>query len=199
MARFRIDWETPAGALAAIEPTIADIAQHAAALAAAYNDPHNAPLMGHAEPLSPDDVVEHYRELLADGDHPFLLYCDGELAGDADLRGIAELRSAQAAEFAFMVAARAAQGKGLGTKYATMIHAFAFAQLGLARIYAAVVPANVASRRVFEKLGHAIDRSASARAVADEDDDIVLSIDRANFERTHAEIATIRFTALPAG
>lgn len=194
MTRFRIDWTTSAGELSAIEPTIDLVKQHAAALATAYNDPHNAPLMGHAEPLSTDDVVEHYSELLADGDHPFLLFVDGELAGDADLRGLNE---AKAAEFAFMVAARAAQGKGLGTKLATMIHAFAFSKLGLARVYAAVVPANVASRRVFEKLGHAVDRSAPARAFADEDDDIVMSIDRAAFERAHeAVVANIRFTEL---
>jgi RimJ/RimL family protein N-acetyltransferase len=190
--RFRIDWTTAAGRLAAIEPTRAEIAAHAAALAAAYNDPHNAPLMGHAELLSVDDVVEHYGELLDDGDHPFLLYLDDELAGDADFRG---LNAAHAAEFAFMIAARGAQGKGLGTKLATMIHAFGFAQLGLARIYAAIVPANTASRRVFEKLGHTVDRSAAARAFADEDDDIVMSIDRATFERAHAAaLAELKIT-----
>ena len=60
------------------------------------------------------------------------------------------------------------------------------------------MPANVASRRVFEKLGHAVDRSAAARAFADEDDDIVMSIDRATFERAHdSAVGDVRFTELP--
>ena len=98
------------------------------------------------------------------------------------MRGIAD----GAAEFAFLIASPGAQGKGLGTRFATMIHAFAFARLDLARMYASIVPANVASRRVFEKLGYALDGSAAARAFADEDEDVVMAIDRATFERMHA-------------
>ncbi|MBA2539774.1 MAG: GNAT family N-acetyltransferase [Deltaproteobacteria bacterium] len=67
-----------------------------------------------------------------------------------------------------------------------MIHAFGFAQLGLARIYASVVPHNVASRRVFEKIGYRLDDSAEARSYADEPGDVTLVIDRATFDHRHA-------------
>lgn len=42
------------------------------------------------------------------------------------------------------------------------------------------------SRRVFEKLGYALDESAEAWAFADEPGDLVRSLDRATFERVHA-------------
>jgi RimJ/RimL family protein N-acetyltransferase len=103
---------------------------------------------------------------------------------DADLRNL----SGGAAEFAFLVAAPAAQGKGLGTQVATLIHAFGFVRLGLERIYASIIPGNTASRRVFEKLGHRIDDSPEARAYADEPDDITMGIERAPFERMHARV-----------
>ncbi len=40
---------------------------------------------------------------------------------------------------------------------------------------------------MFEKLGHAVDASPAARAYADEPDDITMGIDRATFERSHAQ------------
>jgi RimJ/RimL family protein N-acetyltransferase len=119
--------------------------------------------------------------VLRSGAHPVLLFRDGALAGDGDLRGLA----GGAAEFAFLIAAPSAQGRGLGTRFATMIHAYAFARLELERIYASVIPANVASRRVFEKLGYAADDSDAARAFGDEGD-TVLRIDRDEFLRRHA-------------
>jgi RimJ/RimL family protein N-acetyltransferase len=186
---YRIDWETPSGTLLAIEPRLDEVAGHARELAIAYNEPHNAALMGHHEAISETEVVDHYEAMLDSGAHPFLLYRDGELAGDADLRGVV----GGAAEFAFLVAARAAQGKGLGTRFATMIHAFAFQVLALDRVYASVVPANAASRRVFEKLGFTLDTSSAARGFADEPDDVTYSIDRITFEGLHvAELAEIR-------
>ena len=84
-----------------------------------------------------------------------------------------------------MVAAVAAQGQGLGTRIATMIHAFAFTTLQLERVYASVIPSNTASRRVFEKLGYELDESPAGRAYADEPDDVVLVIERSRFEHTH--------------
>lgn len=182
MAAARIDWQTDAGQLAAIEPTLAEVATHAAQLAGGYNDPRNAELMGHEEALSPDDVVDHYEESMEEGVRAFLLFVDGALVGDGDLRGF----NADAAEFAFMIAAPNIQGKGLGTRFALMIHAFGFAQLGLARIYASVVPHNVASRRVFEKMGYRLDDSEEARSFADEPGDVTLVIERETFERNHA-------------
>jgi RimJ/RimL family protein N-acetyltransferase len=182
MLRYQIAWSTPAGQLLAIEPTRAEIARHAAALAAAYNDPHNAPLLGHTEPSSERDVIAHYEALARRGGHGFVVLRDGALVGDGDLRGVAR----GAAEFAFLVAAVAEQGRGLGTRIATMIHAFAFIELGLDRVYASIVPANTASRRVFEKLGYAIDDSAVGRGFAEDPSDVVMVIDRALFERSHA-------------
>lgn len=183
---FRIDWQ--AEGLAAIEPTLDEVRAHADELALGYNEPRNALLMGHTAALTPDEVIEHYADMADEGARQFLLFANGALAGDADLRGIAD----GAAEFAFMIGAPAVQGKGLGTKFATMIYAFAFAQLGLARVYASVIPANTASKRVFEKLGCVVDDSAAARAYADEPDDLVMAIDRATFAARNQPMLAIR-------
>ena len=192
--RARIDWTTPSGELSALEPTPDEVIRHAETLAAAYNDPKNAPLLGHTEPMTPDDVIDHYADIAADGARNFLFFADGAFAGDGDLRHI----TGSAAEFAFMIAAVAAQGKGLGTRFATMLHVFGFTGLGLETIYASIVPANVASRRVFEKLGYALDDSAEARGFADEPGDIVMSISRQTFEQQHAAaVAQIRLTDRP--
>jgi RimJ/RimL family protein N-acetyltransferase len=178
---YRIDWTTPAGVLLALEPRLDEVAQHADALAAAYNDPRNAPLMGHESAISSTEVVDHYEAMLDAGAHPFLLFRDGAFAGDADLRGVRD----GAAEFAFMVASPGSQGKGLGTRFAIMLHAFAFQVVGLDHVFASVVPANTASRRVFEKLGFTLDTSARARSFADQDDDLTFGIDRVTFEGLH--------------
>jgi RimJ/RimL family protein N-acetyltransferase len=169
-----IRWQTSAGALLAIEPTAAELTEHAPALSAGYNDPANAALMGHTQPISAAEVIEHYTTSIAGGMRAFLLFVDGALAGDADLRNLA----GDAGEFAFMIAAPAAQGRGLGTRYAQMIHTFGFAHLGLHRIYASVMPSNTASRRVFDKLGYVVDASDAARAYADEPGDVVLVLAR---------------------
>lgn len=229
----QITWMTPAGRLVAIEPRPDEIAHHAGALAAAYNDPRNAPLLGHTEDVDEDDVIAHYADVARAGGHNFLVFLerseagggapdgsasaaedsaprgidqseagvgapdssagraggkaplgvDGALVADADLRKV----GGGAAEFAFMVASPAAQGKGLGTRVALMIHAFGFARLGLERIYASILPDNAASRRVFEKLGHHVDASPAARAYADEPGDLTMRVDRAAFERSHAQ------------
>lgn len=183
--RYHIEWPTPAGALVALEPSLGEVEPVAARLAAAYNDPHNAPLLGHTAELSPADVLEHYRAQGEAGARSFLLHRDGALAGDGDLRGI----EGGAAEFAFLIADPAAQGRGLGTRFALMIHALAFGPLALERVYASVIPANTASRRVFEKLGYTVDESEQARAYADDAGDVVLSIDRATFTRAHGAAA----------
>jgi RimJ/RimL family protein N-acetyltransferase len=139
--------------------------------------------------MSPADVIEHYAEMAADGAHQFLFFRDGKLSGDGDLRGLA----AGAAEIAFLIADPGAQGKGLGTRFATMMCAAGFAKLGLDHVYASIVPENVASRRVFEKLGYVLDESTTARDFAEDKHDIVMSIDRATFERVNAAaLAAIR-------
>jgi RimJ/RimL family protein N-acetyltransferase len=192
LPRYQIAWSAWSASgetLLAIEPTSEEVDAHAPALAAAYSDPHNAPLLGHTAPLDQADVIAHYAALADRGDHGFLVFRDGALVGDGDLRGVAN----GAAEFAFLVTAVAAQGRGLGTRLATMIHAFAFTRLGLVRMYASFVPHNAASRRVFEKLGYAVDASPAARAYADDPGDVTMAIDRATFERSHARpMAEIR-------
>jgi RimJ/RimL family protein N-acetyltransferase len=176
-ARFRIAWSTDVGTLVAEEPRLADVTAHAAVLAAAYNDPQNARLMGHPEPFGEADVVEHYASLLTEGARPFLFYREGKLVGDADLRGMRD----GAAEFAFLIAARDQQGRGLGTKLAVMVHAFAFTTLGLERVFVSVAPQNSASRRVFEKLGYVDDDGPEARSFADEPSDLTMVLERATF------------------
>jgi RimJ/RimL family protein N-acetyltransferase len=183
--RYAIEW----GELRAVEPTHAELEQHAAALSAAYNEPRNADLMGHTAEISPAEVVEMYTEGIAAGMRAFLLFQNGELAGDADLRGLRD----GSAEFAFMIAMPTQQGRGLGTRFALMVHAFGFRELGLERIYASVAPHNAASLRAFEKLGYVIDRSDAARAYADEPEDVTLAIERERFEHVHAHaLASIR-------
>jgi len=177
--RFRIEWTTDVGTLAAIEPKLTDVVAHAAELAAGYNEPQNARLMGHSEPLSEMEVVEHYTSLWAEGAHAFLLYVDSQLVGDADLRGI----RGGVAEFAFMIGRPARQRRGLGTKFAVMVHACGFARLGLERVYVSIVPKNQASRRVFEKLGYKVDEGTEARAFADEAEDLTMVIKHIDFER----------------
>jgi len=183
--RYHLEWSTPAGALVAMEPSLAEVEATAARLAAAYNDPHNAPLLGHTAELSPADVLDHYRALGEDGGRSFLLYRNSVLIGDGDLRGITN----EAAEFAFLIADPDTQGRGLGTRFAIMIHALAFGPLALQRIYASVIPTNTASCRVFEKLGYTADSSEEARSYADDESDIILSIDRAEFTRAHGAAA----------
>ena len=179
---FRIDWANEVGALAAIEPQPAEVVAHSAELATGYNEPANARLMGHEDAIDADEVVEHYEDMAAAGARQFLLFVDGKLVGDADLRGIDN----GACEFAFMIGARDQQGKGLGTKFALMIYSYAFGTLGLRRVYASLVPHNTASRRVFEKLGCTLDDGDEARSYADEPGDIVMGIDRDVFERANA-------------
>lgn len=183
-----MDWTTDAGRLAAIEPSPEEVATHAGDLVGGYNEPANAALMGHTEPMSEQDVVDHYADMADEGARQFLLFVDGKLVGDADLRNPSD----GAAEFAFMIAAPGTQGKGLGTKFALMIHACAFGPLALDRVYASIVPHNTASRRVFEKLGYTVDDSPAGRAFAEHPADIVMSIDRKQFEKVNArELAQI--------
>ena len=58
-----------------------------------------------------------------------------------------------------------------------------FTTLGLDRLYASVIPANTASRRVFEKLGYVADPTATEYG---DDGDLVLRIERADFLARHA-------------
>ena len=186
---WAIEWRQGDELLAAIEPTAAELARAAPELAGHYNDDHNRRMMAHEESLDAAEVAAYYGELRGEGGRPFLLERDGALMGDADLRNI----DGPAGEFAIMIGARAAQGRGLGTRYAVMLHAFAFGVLGLERVYMSVIPTNAASRRLFEKLGYEVDDSPEARDYADEDSDVTMSIGRDGFEsRWRAELAAIK-------
>ena len=193
-ARFAIELADGEARLRACEPTRAQVAASAPLLAAFYNDPHNRTMLGHAADLTAADVVAHYRRLAGDGARAFLLEHDGRLVGDADLRHIDRGR----AELAILVGDRAAQGRGLGTRFAIMVHAFAFRALGLRRIYASIIPANAASLRLFQKLGYERDDSPEARRTIDAPDDVTLSIAAERFHALHAAIvAAVRIAPRP--
>jgi len=50
-------------------------------------------------------------------------------------------------------------------RYAAMMHVAALRVLGFERIYAAIIPANIASRRMLEKLGYEVDQSQRAASL----------------------------------
>jgi RimJ/RimL family protein N-acetyltransferase len=71
-----------------------------------------------------------------------------------------------------------------------MMHVAARRVLGLERVYATVIPTNIASRRMLEKLGYQEDHSPRAASFAEAEDDIAMSIDWVQFERAHADLLT---------
>ena len=174
----RLDW----GALTLCEPTLKEVERYADVLVRAYNDPRNAPLLGHVEEIDRAEVIEHYADL-ADEGRAFMLFNGDDLVGDGDLRGITD----GAAELAFLIVDPRAQGKGLGTKLALMLTTFGFRVLDLDVIFGSVVPSNTASKRVFEKLGFWVDDSPRARSFAEVPDDLVFALDRAAFDRLHRD------------
>jgi len=171
--------------LRAFEPTRVDIVSAAPRLAGFYNEPHNRSMLSHEADLSVAEVVAHYRALIGDGARAFLLEVDGRLVGDADLRHVERGQ----AEIAILVGDRAVQGRGLGTRFGVMVHAFAFRALGLGRLYASIIPSNAPSLRLFEKLGYERDDSPAARRYIDEPDDVTLSLAPERFERLHGALA----------
>lgn len=188
--RFRVEWSGAQGVLAAVEPTLEEVRARARELAAAYNDPHNSQMIANTIEFSAADVVVNFEQMAQEGARQFFLYDGASFAGDADIRNIV----GGAAELAILIAARPAQGKGLGTRFATLLHVFAFRGLGLERLYVTILPENAASRRLFEKLGYSIDASPEARAYADDPRDVSMSIQRGDFERSHpAAMAEVRF------
>ena len=180
--RYAVQWPTEHGLFRAFEPTAAEVAATAPELAAYYNDAHNRAMMAHAAEMSAAEVGEHFANLRDHGGRGFLLELDGALMGDADFRHM----TASAAEFAIMIGARRVQGKGLGTRFALLLHALAYGGLSLERVFVTIIPANQASQRLFQKLGYESDNSPAARAYIDDEDDVTLSMERAKFEREHA-------------
>jgi RimJ/RimL family protein N-acetyltransferase len=171
--------------LAAREPTRAEVAKAASQLAAFYNDPHNQAMLAHEESQSARDVVEHYGELARERARAFFLDVDGQLVGDADLRNVTR----EHAEVAILIGDRSMQGRGLGTRFGVMLHAFAFQTLGLRRTYATIIPANAGSLRLFEKLGYERDDSRVARGLIDDESDVTLSLTPERFDSLHGALA----------
>ena len=184
--RWTVSWPGADGLARAFEPTRQEVAAAAFHLASFYNDAHNQAMMAHGGDMSQQDVIEHYDGVWDKGGLNFLLELEGNLMGDADLRHVD--MATRTAEFAIMIGQRATQGRGLGTRFALMLHAFAFDTLELERVYITIIPANKASRRLFEKLGYRPDASEAARAYIDEENDITMSFGRDQFHRLHAAI-----------
>lgn len=184
MVEWQAVWQTVPRTLRAFEPNDAELAAAAPTLAAFYNDSYNRTMMSNTIAFSAGDVVAHVSELQDRGERPFLLESDGALVGDADLRHMAD----GSAEFAILVGRRAEQGRGVGTRFAALLHAFAFGGLGLARIYVAIIPQNLPSQRLFARLGYEPDDSPLARRFADESTDLTFSVGRDAFERHFPDI-----------
>ena len=170
--------------LLAFEPTEAEVLVAAPMLTIFNNDRHNSAMLTNTQEMTATEIVESYEFLRTNNGRPFLLEQEGVLMGDADFRNI----SGSTAEFAILIGSRTQQSRGLGTRYAAMMHVAAFRVLGLDHIYSSIVPSNVASRRMLEKLGYQLDQSSFASSFAEEKDDIVMSIDWPRFELASAEL-----------
>ncbi|HSZ84039.1 MAG TPA: GNAT family N-acetyltransferase [Polyangia bacterium] len=190
--RYLLSLDDGGDHLRAHEPMPAEVATAAPRLASFYNEPHNQAMLSHEDALTVADVAAHYRGLARAHARAFLLELDGLLVGDADLRHV----EADRAEVAILIGERSIQGKGLGTRFGVMLHAFAFRTLGLRRLYATIIPANAASLRLFEKLGYERDDAPAARRYVDAPDDVALSLTPERFERLHGPLAA-RVTATP--
>jgi len=180
--RLVVEWQTLNDRLRAYEPTREEIARFAPLLAVFYNDDYNRSMMANTVAMTTNEVVEHFEGLRRQGGRPFLLERDGVLLGDADLRHI----TAQTAEFAILIGQRPEQGKGMGTRFAILLHTLSFRGLGLERIFISVIPSNLPSQRLFAKIGYTRDDSPAARALADDQTDLTLSMSRVTFENAHA-------------
>jgi RimJ/RimL family protein N-acetyltransferase len=177
-----VEWRCPHGLLRAQQPSPQRVQAVAGQLAAFYNEPHNRRMLTNTVDLDAVDVVAHYQALAAAGAAPFLLTCDDTVVGDADLRHIVD----GTAEAALMIGDRARQRQGLGTRFGILLHAFAFQCLRLLRTYAAIIPDNAASLRLFARLGYRIDNTDAARACADDATDVTLALDGPTFLHTHS-------------
>jgi RimJ/RimL family protein N-acetyltransferase len=168
----------------AVEP--ADDAHSVSAeLARAWNDSYNHAMTEGSGHYSPERVVLNFKKLREHGGRPFVLYRDGKFAGDADFRNIDLHRGS--AEFVIMIASRAWQGKGFGTRFAVLLHVLGFGALGLRRTHVAILRDNTPSLRLFAKLGYRIDTSEEARAYTDAPSDLTMTLRKQDFEREWGE------------
>jgi len=195
--RFSIAWHKDGAVLCAREPTVAELTECAPRLSAWYNDEYNGAMMTNDASMSAADVCALYQQMSAAGGRQFLLYRDGELMGDADFRRIGDGAPVRA-EFAIMVGVRSAQGKGVGTAFSVLLHAFAFQKLGLREIYLTIIPENEAGRRCYKKVGYACDEGPVARSYAEHDTDVAMVLTREAFLRHHGTVLSqIEISARP--
>jgi RimJ/RimL family protein N-acetyltransferase len=193
--RWSVAWARSTDDLRVVEPAMVEVAAYAPRLSAYYNEPHNRTMLAHTQEMSIEDVIAHYRALRGEQGRPLVLLRDERLVGDADLRGIGGGHG----ELAIMIGDRSLQGQGLGTAFGIMAHALAFRILELTRTYVSILRDNAASRRLFQRLGYAVDDSPPARAIADEPSDITMSLGRAEFERNfEQELSALRFGSTQA-
>lgn len=171
--------------LAAFEPTHDEIVRASPLLAGFYNDPYNRSMMANTVAMTADEVVEHFDSLGQSDGRPFLLQVDGRIVGDADFRHV----SVTTAEFAILVGERALQGKGIGLGFGILLHALAFRAFALERVFVSIIPENLASQRLFAKLGYTADDSALARTFTDETSDLTFSLGREEFQTKHGAVA----------
>ena len=129
--------------------------------------------------LEPDEVIEHYADMADEGARQFLLFATARSPATPTCAASRD----GAAEFAFMIGAPTAQGKGLGTKFAPMIYAFAFDQLGFTTSTRRSFPRTSRRAACSRSSATRVDDSAAARGYADEPGDLVMAIDRATFHR----------------
>ena len=189
-ALYDVEYRDGQTLLRAFEPNPDEVRAAAAQLSSYYNDEHNRAMLTHEDDMSVEEVVAHYTESRERGDRLFLIEQDGVVVGDADFRHF----DSESAEYAIMIGARNLQGRGLGRKFTTMLHAWALREMGLARVYVTILPANRASIRLFEQLGYGPDQSLRARSLIDEESDVTLSVERLAFEKQHgATMDGVRF------
>jgi RimJ/RimL family protein N-acetyltransferase len=177
-------WATPIGRLRIAEPDADSLALAAGALARFYNEPRNAALLSNTLVFSPADVLQYWADAADDGSRAFLLSCDGELVGDADFRNV----GGGAAELAILIGPPGLQGRGLGGRFLLMLLALGAEALRLDRIYVAIRPENEASLRLFARAGFTRDDTPTARAYAEEDDDVCLVLLRDELRSRHAAL-----------
>lgn len=188
--RLRAEWRDAGATWLVEEPDDAALRAAAPLLSRWYNEPKNRALLTNQHELSAEEVVAHYADLRAAGDRPFLFLRDGALAGDGDLRAFSDGKRGPEAEFALLIGDLGIQGRGLGTRFSTLVLHLAFGRLGLARVFASVIPANRGSLRMFEKLGFVVDETPAGRRYAEHEHDVSLRLDRESF----AQVAEVKVT-----
>ncbi|MBI1747718.1 MAG: GNAT family N-acetyltransferase [Acidobacteria bacterium] len=185
MSHYEITSRHKGSLLRLYTPDDDEVRQCAERLAGFYNDPYNSTMMDHTTDHTAEDIAKIYSSHAPDTLR-FFIAADGVFLGDADLRRINS--QARTAEYAVMIGERGTQGKGWGTQVSIMLTYFAFSALQLQTIYLTIIPANVAGRRCYEKVGYAVDNSAGAANYREHPTDLVMSVDRAAFLLRHRQL-----------